>query len=181
LSRLQELGVLKHIQRLLRWDDSCRSRCERLPRDGGTDAEFSRWIAWLMDLSQSEILEVDNRLHFRASLRENLSAAATLYRSLGAILREKPSQIVDELDLYPITAIQVVRNVIQELFYQEKLHAYLYEWRYVKPRTTGTSLVHRGLTPGPKFSEILKSLRHAWLDGIIHTDEEEREYLEKLL
>ena len=125
LSRLQELGVLAHVHGFIKWDEGCRSRCEKIPRDNGIDPVFSRWIAWLLDLSRRDLSTLDNRLHFRASLRETLYAASTLYQSLGTMVRGKPSQIVDELDQYPITAIQVVRNVSQDLDIQQKLSAYL--------------------------------------------------------
>jgi tRNA nucleotidyltransferase (CCA-adding enzyme) len=56
---------------------------------------------------------------------------------------------------------------------EQALHDYLAKWRYVKPKTTGDDLKARGLEPGPKYAEILRRLRAAWLDGEVKTEKEE--------
>jgi tRNA nucleotidyltransferase (CCA-adding enzyme) len=55
------------------------------------------------------------------------------------------------------------------------------DWRKVIPSITGHDLRARGLPPGPQYARILSQLRAAWLDGEIHTVEEEKEMVERLL
>jgi hypothetical protein len=38
-----------------------------------------------------------------------------------------------------------------------------------------------GLSPGPKYKDILRQLRYAWLDGEIISEKEEIDLLERLL
>jgi len=42
-------------------------------------------------------------------------------------------------------------------------------------------LKKRGLKPGPKYAEILRRLRAAWLDGEVKTEEEEEKLLSNLI
>lgn len=55
------------------------------------------------------------------------------------------------------------------------------DWRWVRPMTTGDVLRERGLRPGPEYSRLLGRLRAAWLDGEVHSPDEERALLETLL
>jgi hypothetical protein len=42
-------------------------------------------------------------------------------------------------------------------------------------------LIARGLKPGPLYTQILSTLRDAWLDGKIHSQEGEDVLLESML
>jgi tRNA nucleotidyltransferase/poly(A) polymerase len=42
-------------------------------------------------------------------------------------------------------------------------------------------LKKRGIPPGPKYTEILRRLRAAWLDGEVKNEEQEKALLNKLL
>jgi hypothetical protein len=42
-------------------------------------------------------------------------------------------------------------------------------------------LKRRGLEPGPRYSEILRRLRAAWLDGEVKTEKEEIDLLVALM
>ena len=42
-------------------------------------------------------------------------------------------------------------------------------------------LKKRGIPPGPKYTEILRCLRAAWLDGEVKSEEEEKTLLNNLL
>jgi tRNA nucleotidyltransferase (CCA-adding enzyme) len=61
------------------------------------------------------------------------------------------------------------------------LNDYLEKWRHTKPRTTGHDLKQLGLPPGPNYQNILRTLRSAWLDGEIDSENEETALLEHLL
>lgn len=64
---------------------------------------------------------------------------------------------------------------------KEILNKYLSEWWGIKPKTTGHDLKKRGIPPGPKYNEILRRLRAAWLDGEVKTEEEEKKLLDTIL
>ena len=49
------------------------------------------------------------------------------------------------------------------------------------PLITGQDLIDRGLKPGPKFKEILETLRDAQLNGDIKTREEALAMLDALI
>jgi tRNA nucleotidyltransferase (CCA-adding enzyme) len=53
------------------------------------------------------------------------------------------------------------------------LYRYFEIWQFIKPEITGDELKNMGIKPGPHFKTILNLLRGAWLDGKIHSLEEE--------
>jgi tRNA nucleotidyltransferase (CCA-adding enzyme) len=70
---------------------------------------------------------------------------------------------------------------VQDPEIKKTLTQYLSEWWHVKPKTTGHDLKNLGIPPGPQYTEILRRLRAAWLDGEVKTEEEEKELLNKLI
>lgn len=141
----------------------------------------SRWLLWLMHLSGQEIESINERLHFNADLLKVLRSAAMLETNLPALSGLKPSQAVDLLEGYSIKALKVFSIALQDKDQREILDRYLSEWRGIKPRTDGHDLKRRGIPPGPKYKEILRRLRAAWLDGEVKTEEEERKLLDSIL
>lgn len=61
------------------------------------------------------------------------------------------------------------------------LLSYVNEWRLIQPHTNGGALKELGLPPGPLYRRLLDALRRAWLDGQIHTVEEEQVLLKELI
>ena len=61
------------------------------------------------------------------------------------------------------------------------LTKYLTGWWHAHSKTTGHDLKRRGIPPGPKYNEILRRLRAAWLDGEVKTEEEEKKMLDEML
>jgi tRNA nucleotidyltransferase (CCA-adding enzyme) len=141
----------------------------------------SRWLLWLMHLTDQEIEFLNNRLHFRADLLKILRSAAVLETNLPALVGLKPSAAVELLEGYSIKALEVISIAGQEQEIKNILTQYLSEWWHVKSRTSGHDLKKRGLPPGPKYNEILRRLRAAWLDGEIKTEEEEKKMLDEML
>jgi tRNA nucleotidyltransferase (CCA-adding enzyme) len=47
--------------------------------------------------------------------------------------------------------------------------------------TTGDDLKRRGLESGPRYGEILRRLRAAWLDGEVKAEGEEKSLLDTLI
>jgi tRNA nucleotidyltransferase (CCA-adding enzyme) len=135
------------------------------------------WILYLMILSTDEIDSIAERLAFPVLLTKSVRAASSLLHGLPSFKGWKPSRWTFHLDELPTLAIYAVYSVQKD----QALHDYLVKWQYVKPHTTGDDLKARGLEPGPRFGEILRRLRAAWLDGEVKTKEEEEMMLKGLI
>jgi len=140
-----------------------------------------RWVLWLMHLKDQEIEFLNERLHFPADLLKILHSATLLNANLTAVVGLKPSKVVEFLEGYSIKALEVLSSAVQDEEIRNILTTYLSDWWHIKPKTTGHDLKKRGIPPGPKYTEILRRLRAAWLDAEIKTDEEEKALLTNLL
>ena len=180
LARLDELGLLAVIHPSLA--NFKQSRLATLQSDDPLlQTRNSRWVLWLMHLSDRAIELLDDRLHFSADLLKTLHSASLLNTNVTALVGLKPSQIVGLLESYSVEALEVVSSMVQDVEIKKILTQYLSEWRRVKPKTTGHDLKKLGIPPGPQYTEILRRLRAAWLDGEVKTDEEEKELLSHLV
>jgi tRNA nucleotidyltransferase (CCA-adding enzyme) len=144
-------------------------------------SRVARWVLWLMHLPSQEIESLHERLHFTADLLRILRSASALNINLSAVVGRKPSQVVELLEDYSIKAVEIVSCVVQNEKLKGVLTKYLSEWRHIQPKTTGHDLKKHGIPPGPKYAEILRRLRAAWLDGEVKTEEEEKALLENLV
>ena len=140
----------------------------------------SRWLLWLMHLPDQDIEFINERLHFTADLLKMLHSVSLLETNLPAVVGLKPSEVVQLLEGYSIKALEVISSAAQDEEIRNTLNKYLSEWWYVKPKTTGHDLKKRGIPPGPKYAEILRRLRAAWLDGEVKTEEEEKRLLDSI-
>jgi tRNA nucleotidyltransferase (CCA-adding enzyme) len=141
----------------------------------------SRWALWLMHLTDQDIELINERLHFTADLLKVLRSIALLKANLTALIGLKPSEAVELLEGYSFKALEVVSAASPEGEIKNTLSRYLSEWWLMKPRTTGFDLKKQGIPPGPKYTEILRRLRAAWLDGEVKTEEEEKRLLDSIL
>ena len=135
------------------------------------------WVLWLVNSSVSEIEDVAERLAFPVLLANAAVSASALKQELPSCKNWKPSQWTFHLDELPSLSVYAVYLLSKET----ALHDYLAKWQHVKPITTGDDLKARGLEPGPRFGEILRQLRAAWLDGEVGTEEGEKRLLASLV
>jgi tRNA nucleotidyltransferase (CCA-adding enzyme) len=180
LKRLDELDLLTSIHPSLA--DFNQSKLATLQSDDPVlQNRNSRWTLWLMHLTDQEIEFLNDRLHFTAELLKILRSASVLYANLPAVIGLKPSEAVEVLEGYSFKALEVFSIAVQDEAAKDILTRYLTEWWYVKPKTTGHDLKKHGIPPGPKYNEILRRLRAAWLDGEVKTEEEEKDLLKTIL
>jgi tRNA nucleotidyltransferase (CCA-adding enzyme) len=180
LRRLDELDLLACIHPALA--DFDRSNLATVKSDAAVlQNRNSRWLLWLMHLTDQEIEFLNDRLHFTAELLKMLRSAALLETNLPALQGLKPSQAAELLEGYSIKALEVFSTALRDEGQKDILKRYLSEWWGVKPKTTGHDLKKRGIPPGPKYNEILRRLRAAWLDGEVKTEEEEKRLLDSIL
>jgi len=180
LARLDELDLLSPIHPAL--SNFNQSNLATLKSDDtALQNRQSRWILWLMHLTEQEIEFVNARLHFTADLSKMLRSASLFNANRTAVAGLKPSQYVELLEGYSLRVLETIYPVLANEEIKNKISKYLSEWRHVKPKTTGHDLKKRGLKPGPKYAEILRRLRAAWLDGEVKTKEEELRMLSNLI
>jgi tRNA nucleotidyltransferase (CCA-adding enzyme) len=180
LARLDELDLLAPIHPALA--NFSRSNLATLKSDDpALQNRNSRWLLWLLHLTDQEIEFLNERLHFRADLLKILRSATVLETNLTTLIGVKPSEAVELLEGYSIKALEVVSIAGQDGEIKNTLTKYLSEWWHVKPKTSGHDLKRRGIPPGPKYNEILRRLRAAWLDGEIKTHEDEKKMLDEML
>jgi len=180
LKRLDNLDLLSVIHPALS-NFSLSNLATVKSEDAVLQNRNSRWILWLMHLNDQEIEFLNERLHFSAELLKILHSAALLNANQTAVVGLKPSQAVELLEGYSIKALEVLSSAVEDEKIKSVLTKYLSEWWYVKPKTTGHDLKKRGIPPGPKYTEILRRLRAAWLNGEVKTEEEEKSLLHELL
>jgi tRNA nucleotidyltransferase (CCA-adding enzyme) len=179
LRRLDELKLLTAIHpALANFDRSNLATVKS--EDASLQNRNSRWVLWLMHLTEQQIESLNKRLHFTASLLKAIRSAALLNTNLAVLMGLKPSQAVELLEEYSIKAIEVVSCAAPDQEIRNILITYLSEWWSVRPKTTGNDLKKRGIAPGPRYAEILRRLRAAWLDGEVKSEEQEKALLESL-
>jgi len=113
LNRLAELDLLTSIHPALA--NFARSDLAILESDDpALQNRNSRWILWLMHLTDQEIEFINQRLHFTADLLKMIRSAALLKANLSAVAGLKPSQVVGLLDGYSLKALEVVSSAVQD-------------------------------------------------------------------
>jgi tRNA nucleotidyltransferase (CCA-adding enzyme) len=180
LRRLDELDLLAPIHPALADFDRSNLAASTL-EETVLQNRNSRWVLWLMHLTPQEIEFLHDRLHFSADLLKTVRSAALLNTNLSAVAGLKPSEVVELLEGYSFKALEVVSRALPEGEIKDTLNRYITEWWHVKPKTTGHDLKRLGIPPGPKYAEILRRLRAAWLDGEVRTEEQEKSLLHKLI
>jgi tRNA nucleotidyltransferase (CCA-adding enzyme) len=177
LHRLAELDLLKPIHLSLEHANFQLPYLDILSAEFGEFTipdimTFKRtlgWILWLMPLSEFDVDTISRRLDFPALLTKSTRAASLLLNQLPSLINWSPSQWTFYLDEIPSIAIYAVYLMRKE----SALRDYLIHWRNIKPTITGDDLKERGLEPGPRYAEILRQLRAAWLDGNVRNEKEE--------
>jgi len=136
-----------------------------------------RYLLWLMDAPVENFPAFAQRLDFSSDLATALISASHIRSMLSSFSKQKPSTWTFALEKHPPVSIYAVHLASRETALAE----YLSTWRHVKPLTTGNDLKALGVLPGPRYKEILTSLRAAWLDGAVSNESQEKEMLKTLL
>jgi len=179
LARASELGALEAVHPKMPEFD--QERAEYLDMDARLDIPADRrtmgYMLWFMDLSEEDVILLANRLDFTNELTLAVWSAAQLMRGLPHLVDMKPSEWTYALEKLPLLSTYAVYLVSRE----NDLLSYISVWRHVKPHTTGDDLKAKGLTPGPRYGEILLRLRSAWLDGEVVSESQEMQLLASML
>ncbi len=93
----------------------------------------------------------------------------------------RPSQIVGLLAGLGDAAVVSVAYICDSRVVSHRLGQYLSELRQIVPALDGDSLQAMGVPPGPIIGKILGKLRDAKLDGLVQSEEEERQLVATIL
>jgi tRNA nucleotidyltransferase (CCA-adding enzyme) len=198
IHRLEELGLLKAIHPGLKVDAWFQNQLSLMPLVKPADHwlfnahewgnipwnEFRRMVIyglWLVRLDPTQIKSVCDRLKHPSEGSGDILAANKLISLLDDICTLKPGQATEILDEYPLRSIVISYLAVGDNNSRQLLNEYFVRFRFVHPNMNGNDLRANGLPPGPVYRQILTRLRAAWLDGDIHTVEQEKELFEQLI
>jgi tRNA nucleotidyltransferase (CCA-adding enzyme) len=194
LQRLQSLNLLKAIDPDLSWNSSYEAPLEKalkLPADplwnlpgkiGHTPLSLAlAYLVWLMPLSPVQAVCAAARLRLPGIIQSALQAGANLYHNLQKLENLPASQITQILDNIPLAALYALTLLDIPEPYINVLRNYATAWRNIKPGIDGNDLQSRGVPVGPIYRFFLENLRAAWIDGKIHNQVEEEEFLLSLM
>jgi tRNA nucleotidyltransferase (CCA-adding enzyme) len=184
LLRCQELGVLAAIHNALRFDDDLAVAFRQARPPGQAPPQPELYLGLLgTRLSPADAQAAAPRLALSKRQRQALEGAAALAQLLPWLSRGdvRPSQVVERLEPYPLTAIQAWAILARQSIAGQKLVHYLGEWRYVKPSLDGRALERLGIARGPVMGDVLRLLKAAWLDGQASSRQEEVELVRGVL
>jgi hypothetical protein len=103
-------------------------------------------------------------------------------RDLLTQLKGRPiSEITFQLDRFPLLVALACYLMTDDEPMVETLDQYVNHWRKIVSYTDGHHLRDKGLPSSKAYKTILHTLRAAWLDGLIHSREEEELLLNKLM
>ena len=162
-----------------------RCRVHQPPWAGSRNDESRMyWHLWMINLAVADITAISARLGLTKELTASIAAGAGLL-SNSEELREAtalPSQITRLLDGVPADAVHAGWiSLWDEPIIRQRLESYMGMWRHRRPITDGNALIQLGLKQGPRYREILDTLRFAWIDGEIESEADERDLLKTLL
>ena len=198
LKRLFNLGLLAEIHPDLIWDTWLENRLTRISLEEPVPTwaeniytnqinfewkEFRRelmYCIWLQRLSEAKIKSICRRIRSSKNLLDQVLSAGYLREDLEGLVKESPSRITARLSEASLVAIISCYLAVDDTETRKMLMNFMLVWRNIKPNYTGDDLRSRGLSPGPVYREILTTLRSAWLDGEISTENEEGDLFEKL-
>jgi tRNA nucleotidyltransferase (CCA-adding enzyme) len=190
LSRLDELGVLAHVQPNLHCDRwlQARYRTLREELDPGIwglkpqDTSFLHLALLAYRLGDTELEELIGRLKIGRDDADDLRLLPGLKEALAHLGKvRRPSAVYRLLQPHPARILAVAWVATDRKQERERLLRYQTEWRLVEAEMTGDDLKALGLKPGPLFRQLLGALRDARLDGKVSTREEEMVLVGKLV
>ncbi len=208
LERLAEMGVLRHLEPGLQYDDwlalgLCRARDWLDDQAGSKDPDLSsdsdatqhsregkplnRQLLFLSmltaRLSKPHLDRFVQRLRFSHETTDYLHQVRTLrsmtWRLNKATLR--PSRIYALLRPYSQRAITAFSLTLDSSPARDNVLRYLQNLRWTRLHIDGEFLRQQGLPPGPAYRRILTKLLDLRLDGKLRTVREEEEMARRLI
>lgn len=182
LRRLEELDLGPSIHSRLRAGAEERSlirRSDALRRRHRLQAEVPAWrlrLVWLLrDLDPEEVAAWARRMRIRRRDAEVLERALVVANRLVARVARGASDadVYDLAEGQPLEAVLVAMTLDESGIAADRLGQYLDVGRHVRLEIGGEDLMAMGLTPSPRLGEVLRSVLHLKLNGVVTGREEE--------
>ena len=182
LHRMEELGLTPSIHGRLRAGVQTRElvgRGDELYEAHGLAAEVPRWrlrLVWLLrDLDPEEIAGWTERMRIRRSDADVLERAFIV----GTRLADRVARGPSEADLYEFARGEPPEAVLAAMVLDdtgiaaERLGRFLDISRHVRLEIGGEDLLQIGFEASPEMGEVLRSVLHLKLNGLVRTRDEE--------
>jgi tRNA nucleotidyltransferase (CCA-adding enzyme) len=182
LRRMEELGLTPSIHGRLRAGATTRDLVHRGDRARAArhlEGEMPRWrlrLVWMLrDLEPEEIAMWAERMRIRRHDSEVLERALVVGRRLVDRVARGPS----EADLYefargePLEAVLAAVALDETGIAAERLGGFLEVTRHVKLAIGGEDLLALGFDASPELGEVLRSVLHLRLNGVVRSRDEE--------
>jgi tRNA nucleotidyltransferase (CCA-adding enzyme) len=182
LRRMEELGLTPSIHGRLRAGAATRDLVRRgdLARAAHhLGGEIPRWrlrLVWMLrDLEPEEIAIWAERMRIRRHDAEVLERALIVGRRLVDRVARGPS----EADLYefahdePLEAVLVAMELDETGIAAERLGRFVDVTRHVKLAIGGGDLLELGFAASPEMGDVLRSVLHLKLNGVVRSRDEE--------
>ncbi len=189
LRRMTELGLTPSIHGRLRAGATTRDLVRRGDRARAAhhlEGEIPRWrlrmVCMLRDLEPEEIAMWAERMRIRRHDAEVLERALVVGRRLVGRVARGPS----EADLYefargePLEAVLAAVALDETDIAAERLGRFLDVTRHVKLAIGGEDLLELGFDASPEMGEVLRSVLHLKLNGLVRSRDDELAAAERL-
>lgn len=182
LRRAEELGVWPAIHGRLRVDQHTRAlvrRADELRAAHGLDRETPGWrlrLVWLLrDLDPEEIAAWTVRMRVRGQDARVLERALVVGERLLDRLARGPSEaeLHDLAAGEPLEAVLAAMTLDDSGIAADRLARFLDVTRHVHLDIGGQDLLALGFSSGPRVGEVLRSVLHLKLNGVVATRSEE--------
>jgi tRNA nucleotidyltransferase (CCA-adding enzyme) len=194
LNRLQELELLSAIHPDLSWNNEVavpiHAALSNIPDSSWSLPEkvghsplrrALAYLVWLGSLRSEVGLAIAQRLRLNGEITSGLKGLYDTWQKLPELLSASPSQVVLSLEGVPLVSLYGLSLLLPSGEFLNLIHNYVLTWKNVHPKTDGDALRSLGVTPGPAYHHILNTLRSAWLDGKIKSEQEERILVQDLI
>ena len=184
LRRMDELGLTPSIHGRLRAGEHTRELVRRgdgLRAAHRLEAEMPRWrlrLIWMLrDLEPEEIATWTERMRIRRQDADVLERGFVLGRRLTGRVQRGPS----EADLYELARGEPLEAVVAAMTLDEsgiaaaRLGAFLDVSRHVRLEINGEDLLAMGYPSSPQMGDVLRSVLHLKLNGVVRGREAELE------
>lgn len=141
-------------------------------------------LVWLLrKLTAEEISSWADRMRFRRRDGEVLTRALVVGRRLAGLIGRGPSEaeLHDAARGEPAEALVAAMVLDDSGAAEERLARYLRVTRAVRLAVTGSDLIALGFSPSPQMGDVLRSLLHLKVNGVIAGREQELEAARRML
>lgn len=143
-----------------------------------------RLVALFDTLPDPAVDEALQRLRLSGRHANTVRAARAARRAMPRLARRpllSPAETFHLLAGHPVEALLFLLAKTSSDVVRQQIVAYLDTYHYVKPALTGQTLRAMGLTPGPRFRDLLNRVFEARLNGEVHDAAEERALVQRLV